>query len=402
MIVERKEEALAAAKEWREHNTTVWTDGSRMENGAVGAAAVYKERDAWRGAGTYLGRNKEVFDAEVFAIHQALHIINDRDESNTEYTVFSDSQAAISRVQHDRTGRGQALAIATIRTARAITDRGNNITLRWTPSHAGVEGNERADDMAKRAADGREESAPPSYLGEASLSHLSRVVAEARSSATVAWIRDHCGRNRRCRPPRTGRMRKALNRVRKETASRFYQLLSGHAAVAEHLVGVGQASSISCFWCGSGERQTRHHLLVKCRRWTPEIRKLWQRVRADSGWGGAPSVRRLFGDERNAKAILEFLEGTKVGKMPSRILLAGGPDVEEEEWKGFPYSYWRRLSGKPVQAKKRMGQALPSRMYPFFCSFLGAFFLSSWWCLGRRSFGIPHYNRASWFEVGKG
>ena len=31
----------------------------------------------------------------------------------------------------------------------------------------------------------------------------------------------------------------------------------------------------------------------------------------------------MFGDERNVQAILEFLEGTKVGKMPSRVLLAG-------------------------------------------------------------------------------
>ena len=189
--------------------------------------------------------------------------------------------------------------------------------------------------MAKRAAEEREGNAPLPYLKEASLSHLSRVTAEARSSPTATWIRDHCGRNRRYRPPKAGKMGKAMNRVRKETASRFYQLLSGHAAVAEHLVRVGQASSASCFWCGSGERQTRHHLLVKCRRWTPKIRKMWQRVRVEGGWGGAPSVRRLFGDERNVKAILEFLEGTKVGKMPSRILLAGDPDMEEEELEGF-------------------------------------------------------------------
>lgn len=69
-------------------------------------------------------------------------------------------------------------------------------------------------------------------------------------------------------------MRKALNRTRKEVASRFYQLLSGHAAVAEHLVRVGQATSDTCFWCVSGERQTRYHLLARCRRWFPEIRKM--------------------------------------------------------------------------------------------------------------------------------
>ena len=41
--------------------------------------------------------------------------------------------------------------------------------------------------------------------------------------------------------------------------------------------------------------------------------------------------RRLFGDERAVPAILEFLKETRVGKMSGRILLAGGPDLEEED-----------------------------------------------------------------------
>ena len=129
-------------------------------------------------------------------------------------------------------------------------------------------------------------------------------------------------------------MRKELQRAPKELASHFYQLLSGHAAVGEHLVRVGQLDSNTCFWCGSGEVQTRHHLFIRYRRWTREIRKLWQRVSAETGEGGAASVRGLFGG-RNTKAILEFLENTKVGKMPGRVLLAGGPDLEEEELEGF-------------------------------------------------------------------
>ena len=189
--------------------------------------------------------------------------------------------------------------------------------------------------MAREAAGGEGERASPQYLGEASLSHLTRVTTKARSAATAEWIRANSGQRRRYRPPKGGKMRKDLNGTRKELASRFYQLMSGHAATAEHLRRVGQAESDTCFWCGSGERQTRHHLFVKCKRWTPEIRRLWQRVRTEGGGGGAPSVRKLFGDERNVKAILDFLEKTKVGKMPGRVLLAGGPDLEEEEMDGF-------------------------------------------------------------------
>ena len=45
----------------------------------------------------------------------------------------------------------------------------------------------------------------------------------------------------------------------------------------------------------------------------------------------APSVRLLFGDVRATPAVLEFLEDTRVGRMPGRILLAGGLEVDEEK-----------------------------------------------------------------------
>ena len=205
--------------------------------------------------------------------------------------------------------------------------------------------------MAKRAAEGREKRASPSYLSEASLAHLTRKTTEARSAATAERIRNHSGRRRRYRPPKGGRMRKALSRARKETASRFYQLLSGHAAVAEHLVRVNQAPGDTCWFCGTSEKQTRFHLFVKCRRWEPEIRRLWQRVRLDSGWGGAPSIRRLFGGERNVPAILEFSEETRVGKMPGRILLAGGPDLEEE-LEGFSLQVHGEEEGTEVSSSE--------------------------------------------------
>ena len=43
----------------------------------------------------------------------------------------------------------------------------------------------------------------------------------------------------------------------------------------------------------------------------------------------------MFNNEKNVRAILEFFEETKVGKMPGQVLLAGGPDLEEEEMEGF-------------------------------------------------------------------
>ena len=108
----------------------------------MGAATAFRKDDKWVGAGTYLGKNKEVFNAEVFAIVQALDLLRDRHEQGQRYTIFLDSQAALSRVQHDRMGPGQALARQAISAANSIVDKDNSITLQWTPAHMGIEGNE--------------------------------------------------------------------------------------------------------------------------------------------------------------------------------------------------------------------------------------------------------------------
>ena len=69
----------------------MWTDGSRQEVSAVGAACVWRSpKGGWTGCRFQLGKNKEVFDAEVFAIWQALRALEQRKESGRTYTVFVD------------------------------------------------------------------------------------------------------------------------------------------------------------------------------------------------------------------------------------------------------------------------------------------------------------------------
>ena len=41
--VDSREDALELALEWTDQSGTVWTDGSRLENGQVGSAAVWCE-----------------------------------------------------------------------------------------------------------------------------------------------------------------------------------------------------------------------------------------------------------------------------------------------------------------------------------------------------------------------
>ena len=172
---------------------------------------------------------------------RAVRLLDERGERGQGYTVFSDSQTAIARVQHDRTGPAQAPSQGSDSDSRQPCIPEQYLTMRWTPAHKGTEGNGQADAAAKTAAEGKEERAEPSYLRGASLSHLTRKTTVARSKATTEWIRSHVGWRRRYRSPKGGKLRKALARTREELAGRFYQLLTGHGASAEHLRRVNQA-----------------------------------------------------------------------------------------------------------------------------------------------------------------
>ena len=93
-----------------------------------------------------------------------------------------DSTAAIERVRSDEMGLGQRFAVAIIEVCSRLLSRGNTLTLRWVPNHLGIEGNEIADDWAKRAAEDQGDSVPRAYLRETSFAHMARRVTEARSS----------------------------------------------------------------------------------------------------------------------------------------------------------------------------------------------------------------------------
>ena len=114
----------------------IWADGSRLDNGKVGVAAVWWEEAhipppwtevragntchpihkaaGWAGRQCHLGRNKDVYDAELYALRQAMQLFDKRGEREQRYTIFADSASAIDRIASDRIGPGQRLAVEAI------------------------------------------------------------------------------------------------------------------------------------------------------------------------------------------------------------------------------------------------------------------------------------------------
>jgi len=167
----------------------------------------------WNGRGFHLGTNKEVFDAELYAILQATIHFAKRNENDQSYTIFSDSTSAIKRCLHDHPGPGQSLQKAHNRWCKELGERGDTLAIKWVPGHADVEGNEVADFWAKQAAHTRAYATDKPYLNETSMAFMSRKATEARSEGTKKWIAEYSSKRTQYKPPTKKGMCKPLKNI---------------------------------------------------------------------------------------------------------------------------------------------------------------------------------------------
>ena len=136
---------------------TWWTDGSRTDDGKVGAASVCLNHDGWTVFRSSLGtRRMKVFDPELWAIAVALRKCVTRADGLrahgvTSVGIFSDLQAAIRRTVHLYPGPGQQLARATNKHARAHRAHGIDVVIHRVPGNLGIPRNEEADPQANKA-----------------------------------------------------------------------------------------------------------------------------------------------------------------------------------------------------------------------------------------------------------
>lgn len=65
-----------------------------------------------------------------------------------------------------------------------LMSRGNAVTIRWTPAHVEVEGNEMADLYARGTAESELYAVGRAYMRETSLSRVTRLATEAGAGGT--------------------------------------------------------------------------------------------------------------------------------------------------------------------------------------------------------------------------
>ena len=130
----------------------IYTDGSGIE-GKIGAAIYDVTRNETRHQ--HLGKDTKynVFTAELAAIQLAIETLRDNHE-RTEWRIYTDSQSAIKAINNPHRQSGQAIIKDFLDCVDDINDKYPHLRIKiiWISGHAKIEGNERADEEAKKAA----------------------------------------------------------------------------------------------------------------------------------------------------------------------------------------------------------------------------------------------------------
>ena len=124
-----------------------YTGGSKL-NGRAGASFYIEYATGSQTDQNFfhLGRYSTVFQVEVFAIAEvAKKLIMDR-IVNEKIIILVESQAALLAIQNNIV---KSNTVLTYIKNLNILGKDNDVTIAWTPGHTGIQGNEKADILAK-------------------------------------------------------------------------------------------------------------------------------------------------------------------------------------------------------------------------------------------------------------
>ncbi len=305
-----RQEALDEAAKQRP-GTTLWSDGSRLQSGRVGAGVAYQALPgaSWEHLEIPMGVGKEAYDAELTGVTSALEWAIKRQFQGPIH-VFLDSQAAINRLREAYAGGGQEEALRAHSAARKLAERGQLVTIHWVPGHSHVPGNEQADQAARSAA-----SKPARGSSRLSLAYIRRAYSEAKAAIRARWIAKTpkgcpTGLIRAYKLPPGWGIEPEAAKAPKSVVRHYYQLKTGHAPVGAYLHRVKRRESAACSACHA-PNETVRHLILECPARSEARRKLYRTLRSE----GVPlptaaedcPEARLFVTPKATKALLQFI-----------------------------------------------------------------------------------------------
>ncbi|CAH2109014.1 unnamed protein product [Euphydryas editha] len=142
------------------HYYKIYTDGSKDFDQA---GAAFFDEQIGTGCKFKISANVSIMYLELFAILEALSYVATIDENNI--VIFTDSKSSLQHLARcTSTFRGSPIAYEILKLLQHYNCICKNVSLQWIPSHVGITGNEKTDQLAKEdITDGIDISVKPFY-----------------------------------------------------------------------------------------------------------------------------------------------------------------------------------------------------------------------------------------------
>ena len=141
-----------------------YTDGSmkevEQENQTGAGWVIYWKGIERRSGNKGMGRFAEVYDAEMLALLRGLEAavelqreLPEVDRRRSTIILFADNTSSVEAITEEKPGLSQHISQRFVEAAMSFLNenQGANIEVSWVPGHMNIEGNNRADELAKEA-----------------------------------------------------------------------------------------------------------------------------------------------------------------------------------------------------------------------------------------------------------
>ncbi|KAG6438775.1 hypothetical protein O3G_MSEX000212 [Manduca sexta] len=234
---------------------TIYTDGSKIE-GKVGAAfSVWENAAETKTKKLRLDSYCTVYQAELLALHRAVE--EAAKSAAVKCSILSDSRAALDTVSDSVSLHPLAMSIR--KHLKTMKEQNKTVNLFWIKAHAGLEGNERADELAKDAAlhlktRPNYDSCPVSFLKRQirleSIEEWDERYREGETASTTKLFF-----------PSAAKAYPIIKNI--PTDSDITQAFTGHGGFSEYLHRFKCKENPSCI-CDAAKNENITHLLTEC------------------------------------------------------------------------------------------------------------------------------------------
>ncbi|CAK9814203.1 hypothetical protein ANTPLA_LOCUS8105 [Anthophora plagiata] len=137
--------------------TIIFIDGSKAEEGRANEIGIItKENDCWKEEGISIDNRMSIYTTEAIALSKSMEKAK-QEYPNKAVIILSDSESVIKAITKGFPKKGENSWIIKImkqpknccKRRQNNREGGHRLGIAWIPAHMGIEGNERADRIAK-------------------------------------------------------------------------------------------------------------------------------------------------------------------------------------------------------------------------------------------------------------